>query len=396
MLTMIHSNSARIENGILRVDRKFLTGMRLYAEQIDMPLMTIHPEMDATDQTMDLVQVPCKDLGFDVMIIKKDADPRETRERLQKQIRRSHLVYGSGFGSSQLARKLGVPYILVLEYDLGTHITVSVMQVQNVARRAIRSLRRLAHFIGHDIAEIRGALALHCNGYPVYAESRFFNANRLLYLDSRMSADMVITEQQLGDRLRQRSDRPLRLLFSGRYESLKGADDSVRVALECLKRGLDIELHTYGHGSLRDKMLQLASQSDGRIHIHDALPYPELVQRAYESDLFICCHIQSDPSCTYLESFGAGLPIVGYANRMWGRLSAFSQSGYASAMGRPSAVADDVARLIADADLLADMSRQARAFALNHVFEHEFTLRTVAINQTLAESGAARPITLHV
>lgn len=382
----MHSNSARIDNGVLRVDRKFLTGMRLYAEHFDMPLMTIHPEMNVADQTMDLVEVPCKDLDFEVMIVKKNAGQRATTEQLTKQIRRSRLLYGSGFDSSHIAKKLGVPYILVLECDLRTQITVITTQVKNMARRGIRSLRCIAHYIGHDIAEMRSARALHCNGYPVYEESRFFNANRLLYLDSRMSADMMITEQQLDDRFQQRKDRPLRLLFSGRYEQLKGADDSVRVALECLKRGLDIELHTYGHGNLRDTMLQLASQSPfaNRIHIHDAIPFPDLVQRAHEFDLFVCCHIQSDPSCTYLESFGAGLPIVGYANRMWQCLSENSQSGYASPMGQPSAVADDISRLITDSDMLSKISKQARAFALDHTFEREFSRRVNAIKQEMA------------
>ncbi len=383
---MIHSNGACIDNGILRVDRKFLAGMRLYAEHINTPLMTIHPEIDMADQTMDMVEVPCKDLGFEVMIIKKIANPRETKERLQKQIGRSHLVYGSGFGSAKIARQLGIPYILVLEYDLRTNVTMNAMQVQNPMRRGIRSLRCIKRHIKEDIPSMRGARALHCNGYPVYDESRFFNTHRLLYLDSRMSLGMVITEQQLDDRLRQRSGRPLRLLFSGRYEHVKGADDSVRVALECLKRGLDIELHTYGQGSLRDMMRKLSMHSPiaGRIHIHDAIPYPELVQRAREFDLFVCCHIQSDPSCTYIESFGAGLPIVGYANRMWQRLNESSACGYASPMGKPSAVADDVARLLANPDMLAVMSKQARTFALDHTFEHEFSLRINAIKQELA------------
>lgn len=385
---MLHSNGARIDNGILRIDRKFLTGMRLYAEHIGTPFMTIHPELDADNQPMDMVDVPCKDLGFEVMTIKKNATPQSTTALLSKQIACSRLVYGGGFDSCQIAQRLGVPYVLVLEYDLRTQITVSAIQVKSLARRAIRSMRCIKHYISHDIPAMRGAHALHCNGYPVYDESRKFNSNQLLYLDSRMSANMVITERQLDERLRRRSRRPLRLLFSGRYEKLKGADDAVRVALECLKRGRDIELHTYGQGALRDTMLGLARESPiaDRIHVHDPILYPELVRRARDFDLFVCCHIQSDPSCTYLESFGAGLPIVGYANRMWQRLSATSNSGYASPIGRPSAVADNVDRLIADGDMLAEMSRRARAFALKHTFENEFSLRTDAITKYLTDA----------
>lgn len=393
MLTMVHSNYARVKNGILQVDRKFITGMRRYAELIDAPLLTIHPEMPAGSQIMDLVEVPCKDLGFQVVTI-KDYKCAESKALLRQQIARSSLVYGGGLGCAQIARSLGIPYILVLEYDRQTELTMTTMQVPSLLRRGIRSLRYLKYYLSDGIPSMRGARALHCNGYPIYDESRRFNEHRLLYLDSRMSADMVIGAGQLDERLRRRGGRPLRLLFSGRYECVKGADDSVRVAIECLRRGFNIELHTYGQGKLREQMRQLAGQSPvaGRIHIHDAIPYPELVQRSREFDLFVCCHIQNDPSCTYLETFGAGLPIVGYDNRMWQRLSAVSQCGYASPSGQPAAVASDIARLLADANLLADMSRRARAFALEHTFEREFSLRTAALQQELASARPMRSV----
>lgn len=385
MLTMVHSNGARIEQGVLRVDRKFLTGMRRYAEQIEGPLMTIHPEMGPNCQTMDLIEVSCKDLGFEVMTIKEHGASMAAKAGLHAQIARSSLMYGSGLGSTDIAKRLGIPYIMVLEYDLRTQIVMN-MQVPNLARRGVRSLRSVARYVSHHIPAMRGALALHCNGYPIYDEARLFNANRLLYLDSRMSANMVIPESQLESRLQQRSGRPLRLLFSGRYERVKGADDSVRVAIECLRRGLNIELHTYGQGDLREKMLGLALHSSfaDRIHIHDSVTYPELIERSRECDLFVCCHIQSDPSCSYLESFGAGLPIVGYANRMWDRLSATSLCGAASALGKPAQVADHIACLLSDDVTLGLLSKRARAFALAHTFEHEFSLRTDALKQSLA------------
>jgi hypothetical protein len=163
--------------------------------------------------------------------------------------------------------------------------------------------------------------------------------------------------------------------------------DSVRVALECLQRGLDIEMHCYGQGNQLEEMRALAVQSPvpGRIQVHDAIPYPELVERSREFDIFVCCHIQSDPSCTYLESFGAGLPIAGYANRMWKRLSEVSGCGLASPIGRPAAVADSIANMLADASAFDAMSLRAREFAAAHSFECEFTLRTSAIRQTLEE-----------
>ena len=187
--------------------------------------------------------------------------------------------------------------------------------------------------------------------------------------------------------MKSRESRRVRLLFSGRYEKIKGALDCVKVAIECIQRNLDIELHCYGYGRLREDMLresQLANASD-RIFIHEAIPYPELVQRSYEFDIFICCHVQSDPSCTYLEAFGAGLPIVGYANRMWKHLSTASKAGCSTEMHRPDLVANSISKLIDDPVLLNSMTHLARDFAVAHTFEHEFSLRTESIREALSE-----------
>jgi colanic acid/amylovoran biosynthesis glycosyltransferase len=71
-----------------------------------------------------------------------------------------------------------------------------------------------------------------------------------------------------------------------------------------------------GRGNLTAEMLRLAGQLAGKIITRDAVPYAEFVNISRCLDVFVCCHIQIDPPCTYLESYGAGLPIVGYANRM--------------------------------------------------------------------------------
>src|ERR1700722_10242190 len=119
--------------------------------------------------------------------------------------------------------------------------------------------------------------------------------------------------------------------------------------------------------------------TDSRMHIHDAIPYPDLVKLSRTFDLFVCCHIQSDPSCTYLESFGAGLPIVGYYNRMWRGLLKASGAGYASPMGKPTKVVDDIAKLITAREL-DELSARALEFAKRHTFELEFQKRVDPLN----------------
>ena len=390
-LLMAHLNVARVENGRLQVDRKFLAGIQRYAERIRRPLITVHPEATGRTRIMDAVETPCSELAFEVMTVKVDGWGRTLPAdipRLRNAISRSDLVYGRGLGAPELARRLGVPYVLVLEYDLAAEVVATTSQTANPLRRASRAARCAWHHLTVEIPEMRRAHSLHCNGFPVYDAARRHNPSRLLFLDSRLSEDILISREQLAARLAGAAGRPLRLLYSGRYERMKGSDDAVRVGLECLRRGLDVEMHCYGHGNLRSEMEALAATAarPERILIHDSIPFPELVKTAQACDVFVCCHRQSDPSCTYLESLGAGLPIVGYDNAMWRSLREKSGAGYCSPIGNFEAVADAVERLASDHRTLAAMSAEARAFAEAHCYEREFARRIDALNAIVCPS----------
>jgi colanic acid/amylovoran biosynthesis glycosyltransferase len=374
-IVMIHANPARLEGNILTVDRKFHVGMLRYAELIRSPIVTINPPLSAGQQIMDQVEVPLAELPYG---IQTTVDPGQTVPA----IKAARLVYGyeNSMQAATIAREHGVPYIMILEYDLQTKMTETASQVANPLRQVIRRARSAAHYFRKLVPEIRKAHSLHCNGYPIFEATAPYNANRLLYLDSRMSADMLITDEELKARLDNHGGGPLSLLYSGRYEPMKGALDAVKVGLECIRRGLPIEMHCYGQGNQMAAMKKLAAESP--IKVHPAIPYPELVKISHTFDAFVCCHIQNDPSCTYLESMGAGLPIVGYDNRMWKGVLNASSAGYASPMHRPGRVADGIAAL-SHPEQLRNLSVKALAFAKSHTFEREYQKRVDAINSAV-------------
>jgi colanic acid/amylovoran biosynthesis glycosyltransferase len=366
---MIHANPAVVRDGLMTVDRKFHVGMLRYADLIHSPIVAINPPLQDGQVVMDAIEVLTTNLPYRIAT---------ARSELRDLMRDAGLVYGyeNYLNGATIARQLGIPYIMMLEYDLQTQMTENSSKVRNVIRKSIRRARSALNYF-RSIAEMRQAHSLHCNGYPIYEATKSYNTNRLLYLDSRMSADMLIGPKEMESRSADRHNRPLRLLYSGRYEPLKGAIDAVKVGMECLRRGLNIEMHCYGQGSQKAQMQAIAT--DSRILVHDAIPYPDLVRLSRTFDVFVCCHIQSDPSCTYLESFGAGLPIVGYDNRMWRGLLSASGAGYASPMGNPIKVADDIVRLVKDWQI-DKLSVRALEFAKQHTFEGEFQKRVDAIN----------------
>lgn len=387
-IALVHSNPVLIEHGVLRVDRKFHLGMLNFVEQLKLPCCTMNPAGQFGQLIMDQIEVPMASLPYRVQAITLDHGGNPDAPGMQKmraQIGRSRLVYGTGMASFELSRELGRTFVSIQEYDLQTRITATASQVDNPLRRLIRSVRCVRNYRRKVLPEIEGADAVHCNGYPIYDVAARHNANALLYLDSRMAGSDVIDEAQLQQRIASLPGRRLRLLYSGRYERMKGATDAVRVGVECLRRGMDVEMHFFGQGSLLDQMKKIAGTAPdpSRLVIHPAVPYPDLVQMSRQFDLFVCCHVQNDPSCTYLESMGAGLPIVGYANRMWEQLRTSSRVGYSSPMHRPAKVADDVARLYQNRSELASMSLLAASFARSHCFEREFRKRVDAINAML-------------
>ncbi len=392
-ITLVHSNPVAVAHGALSVDRKFHLGMLRYASRIGERVLTINPLRRAAQPIMDRIEVDLRDLPYDVMPLETGHDDLPVARalpQLQAQIAASTLVYGGDLGIAALCRARHVPYMLILEYDLQTQIAATTLETRGRMRRVLRTARCTWRYLTSRIPEMRSARAVHCNGFPVYESARRHNAHCLLYFDSRMTRDMLITPVQLRARLAENHRRPLRLLFSVRYEPFKGALDVLRVGIECLERGLDIELHCYGQGSMRESMRQLAATHAARLQVHDAIPYPQLVELSRSFDAFICCHVQNDPSCTYLEALGAGLPVIGYANAMWRSMCQASGAGLYSKMGDPGHLASSVEQLYRERAMLGDLSTRALAFAAGHLFEAEFDKRIDAINSAALQC-AARP-----
>jgi glycosyltransferase involved in cell wall biosynthesis len=263
-------------------------------------------------------------------------------------------------------------------------------ETPSALRRAVRGLRmRLLH--RRKLAAVAAARELHANGYPTYEELAPVNPRRLLYFDTRAQEADVISEAALDARLRSLPARPPRLVFSGRYLPLKGALDVVAAGIELDRRGVDFRLDFYGTGALEPRMRALAegSAARGKLTIHGAIPYkPDLVQVTRDADLFMSCHVQGDPSCTYVETLACGVPIVGYANEMWSVLCRESGAGRAVPLGDHRALAAAAAALLADPAALREASERARRFALAHSMERAWDARAARL--VAIADGAAR------
>jgi glycosyltransferase involved in cell wall biosynthesis len=384
MLTIIHDNPIRGVDGLVTVDRKFLDGMARFVAAVGVPVTSTHP-VRSDMVAIDSLSVSAASLPFRLVGLATDGRGSYTTAalaELDRLVRGSVLVVGSYIGGGlRMARAHGKPYVMAIEYDLATQCKVAALAARDPLRGFVRRLRVVRDYFTNQVADMRGAAEIHCNGFPVYEQAKRRNRHCLLYLDSRMSADMVIDEARLMARLAGAAARRPRVIFSGRYEAMKGALDFVRAAIACRRAGLDAEFVCYGQGSQAEAMRRTvaAAREQEAIRVEDAVPFAELVERSRECDLFLACHVQSDPSCSYLEAMGCGLPVVGYANRMAAGVCADSGAGLVTPIGDLAALVGAVCGALGDRTRLAEWSVRARAYALEHCFEVEFAKRASMI-----------------
>lgn len=158
----------------------------------------------------------------------------------------------------------------------------------------------------------RRAAGLHCNGQQAWDSYGRLNSRSLQVVDHRIFASDLAAARR---REVWSGDRPLRVAFSGRLVREKGADTVAEVA----RRLPQIEFVMLGSGELRD---QLMASAPANLSLLGFKPFSEWKQYVRDTvDVALLPHPQGDPSCTYFEMLGSGVPVVGLRNTMWGPLA---------------------------------------------------------------------------
>ncbi len=388
LLLIPNFRAASPANGVFVIGKKFLEGMNAYTCQwpgaVEVALLV---DPDAKREP-DACEVRVKDLPFAIHCF-----PSSTAELVQL-LRRASAVNAALCSEfthlSEGCQKLGVPLIYTAEQTLRTRKQIVCAETRNPLLR-VRRIYWTTQTEGRYLRALRVARGVQCNGTPVYEAYRTINANPLLFFDTRVSQEMVVPESMLNARLSELlAGAALRLVFSGRLVAIKGVDHLPLVARELRRLRVPFTMDIYGLGdlatSLRSRIASLGLSEVVRLRGFLDFKTQWIPQVSRSADLFVCCHRQGDPSCTYLEAMSCGLPIVGYDNEAFHGIRALSQAGWEVPMDNPRQLAEVIARLSQDREQVATASRTARWFAAAHTFESEFKKR---IDHMLVCSEAA-------
>lgn len=204
------------------------------------------------------------------------------------------------------------PTVFTAEFDRRIRLEQQHLTAEGAidrARIALGQLRR--ERVYRDVA--RKAAGLQCNGYAAWDAYAALNQRPLLFRDHRIRrADLAAAKE----RPTWRGERPLRVAFSGRLTAVKGPG----TVLEVARLLPEVEFLLLGDGELRED-LQLEAPSN--VRFEGFLDFEAWKSRMREEvDLALLPHPQGDPSGTYYEALGCGVPVVGAQNATWPRLAA--------------------------------------------------------------------------
>lgn len=164
--------------------------------------------------------------------------------------------------------------------------------------RLERTYRRMA----------RQSAGLQCNGTAAWTSYGHLSANAIGFADHRIrGADLKAARS----RSTWTGGRPLRVAFSGRLTAVKGATTVIEVA----RRLPQMDFSVLGTGDLADTMQKSAPSN---VTFHGFVSFDKWKPFVRKNvDVALLPHPQGDPSCTYFEMLGSGVPIVGLHNATW-------------------------------------------------------------------------------
>ena len=362
-------------DGRVTLTQKFLEGMAEYVRRWCGPVRVIAQE--GGDDGLDSVTMQREDLPFELRVM-DFAD-----SSVGGQVKDAGVVLGA-LHHNQLplveqCAAMGVPVVLIAEQSVRTRWQIACAQTRNPLLRLRRRWwnRGLEKRFRAAVARIAG---VQCNGTPTYGDYQSINRNPLLFFDTRVTQSMLVDEAVLSRRTAELlAGEPLRLVFSGRLVAIKGVDHLPAAADHLRKLGVAFTLDICGGGNLQE---QLAGEIQrrglgGQVRMRGILDFQSqlLPQVSRQADLFVCCHRQGDPSCTYLETMSCGVPIVGYDNEAFAGLVDHCKVGWLTPMDDPTALAEKIAELNRDRRSLVDAAKTSLKFAGGHTFERTMQAR---------------------
>lgn len=320
----------RDEKGELLVERQAVNGLRLWAENFSRVtvMMPLDPASSPrgwerlSDVASRLDRVQFEPLP---MAYRPDQFFRHlpaTRRRIQKLISEAQwlsFAIGGLFGDWGAVASF-TAYRMKRPFAVWTDRVESeiVRQEAGTGPWKARLRRRLAHrpMAALERAVIRRATLGLFHGRETYeAYAPFSRGPAEVVHDIHLGPRDHIAPERLATKAGGASEGPLRLIYTGRADPMKGPFDWIEVLKHLSDMGVDFRARWLGDGSERAGMIAQIAKAG----LQDRVEMPGFVddrtavlEELRNAHVFLFCHLTPESPRCLIEALASGCPLVGY------------------------------------------------------------------------------------
>ena len=222
-----------------------------------------------------------------------------------------------------------------------------------------------------DLSLLKGALLMEKFGRVARNPKEFH--------DTSFARADIVGERALETRLESlRADRPLRLVYCGRFEARKGLDHGVAIVRRALELGARVTFDLIGDGSERPALERIAADPKLRsvVRFLGSRPYGSalLSELAGYDALFFTPTAEDTPRMIF-DGYASGLPLLAYDIDYVQERDREEHATVLLRRGDVEHAAGTLAQLDRDRSRLVGLTRAARAAAEHHSAESWYERR---------------------
>lgn len=263
----------------------------------------------------------------------------------------------------------GAPVVLTSEVNLGIRLDLAKSYTSGLGQA-----RLMAGLIKNEpkmISSARRASGIQCNGFATWSSYSRYSPNPMEFHDHRiLEADVTRTESIKP----WNGDTRLQVAFSGRVVAIKGPQFFIKLAQRAFDFGLPADFHVLGSGA---DLEQLKAIAPPNVTFHGFIDFEtewkSLVRE--KIDLMVLPHVQGDPSCTYFESLGSGVPVLGFDNQTMTPIARKYGAGWAVHRGNVDGLYSHLTTILANPTTLAEARQNGLNVLRTRTFEAETARR---------------------
>lgn len=213
-------------------------------------------------------------------------------------------------GKKGAERFLSMPCKVVYIAEFTRRIRYAIFRAESSRNGKIGVMDTLRAYLGLWKGELvarkmmRKSAGIQCNGPVAFESYGNLSKNSFLYFDHRV--DNVAKKKDFNKSLKS-------IAFSGNMSPKKGSKYIADISWAVYNLNPEIVFYLIGDGPDRQEILEKGAPNivyKGFMSYKDE--WEPFVQE--NIDLMVMPHLQGDPSMTYYETLGQGVPIIGFSN----------------------------------------------------------------------------------